>query len=203
MNTLILIDDHDMMRRGLVSYFNGKKNWKVLGQAGSAEEAIALFDRLKNSSMIPDITLLDIDLNGSWGLDLAAVIKKEFDSKSRIIVYSVFEDFAHIMAAIRAGAAGYVCKAQRETELEAAMKTVLDGGGFFIPGNLAAKLPEVFDRTAGLTRREKEIFNMIQMRKSNREIAAGLDITLRTVENNLSLIYDIMGVKLRKELEKL
>jgi DNA-binding NarL/FixJ family response regulator len=202
MKTVILIDDHDMMRRGLAAYFAQRKYWQVVGEAASIEEAGTLFKRLQENKTIPDIVLLDIDLNGQWGLDLVEKIKTQFSPSPRIIVYSVFEDFAHVRAAMRAGAAGYVCKARRESELEAAMETVL-AGGFFMPPQLASKLSAVFDLTTGLSKRERQIFDLVQLRQNNKQIAEKLGIALRTVENNLSMIYDKTGVTSRKELETL
>jgi DNA-binding NarL/FixJ family response regulator len=203
MKTIVFVDDHDMMRRGLLSCFSAGRNWRILGEASSIEEGDALFKRLAEAGTIPDIILLDIDLKGQWGLDLAAVSRRTFSPRPPcIIVYSVFDDFAHVKAALRAGASGYVCKSQPLTDLEAAMKTAA-AGGCYVPSHLAARLSAVFDLSSGFTRRERQIFDMVQLRRSNREIAGELGISLRTVENRLSDLYDKTGVHSREGLEKL
>jgi DNA-binding NarL/FixJ family response regulator len=201
MRTLIIIDDHDLMRQGLAACFSAKKNWRLLGGAGSSAEAERLFVNLAAAKKIPDLALLDIDLNGDWGLELVPRLKHFFPD-IKILVYSVFDDFAHIRAAMRAGAAGYVAKSQSAAELEAAMTAVLDGL-FSLPAGLSEKFSRAFDLVSGLTRRERDIFGQVQQRRSNRQIAEALGLTLRTVENNLSIIYDKTGVKNRQELEKL
>jgi two-component system response regulator NreC len=177
-------------------------NWQILGEAGSIEEAEALFKRLAKARTVPDIVLLDIDLKGQWGLELAAVLQRTFSPRPCIVIYSVFDDLAHVKAALKAGAAGYVCKSQPVTDLEAAMETAI-AGGCYVPPHLAARLSTVFDLTAGFTKRERQIFDMVQLRRSNREIADELGISLRTVENRLCDLYDKTGVHSREGLEQL
>jgi DNA-binding NarL/FixJ family response regulator len=203
MSSLVLVDDHDMMRRGLSSYFSQKPRWQVLGEAGSADEALTLFRSLAETDSPPDLVLLDIDLGEGWGPDLIGELKKLFPIRQpKAIIYSVFEDFVHLKAALKAGAAGYVCKSLPASDLEAAMEMVL-AGGFSIPPHLAQKLTEVFDRASALTKRQYQVFELVQCRSSNKEISEALGISVRGVENNLSLIYDVMGVKSRAELEEL
>jgi DNA-binding NarL/FixJ family response regulator len=202
MKTIVLVDDHDMMRRGLEAAFSEEKQWRILGEAASLEEAASLFAHLAAAGEVPDMVLLDIDLNGRWGIDLVEVSKEIFPNPPKIVIYSVFEDFAHVSAALRAGARGYVCKSQPISELKAALETA-DGGGCYVPPHLAAKLSAVFDLTSGLTRRERQIFDMVQLRRSPKEIADELGISRRTVENHLSDIYDKTGVHSREELEHL
>ncbi|AEF86356.1 two component transcriptional regulator, LuxR family [Treponema primitia ZAS-2] len=201
MNTLVLIDDHTMMRRGLASYFTQTGRWQVLGEAGSQEEALALFETL-SPGPLPGIILLDIDLHGSWGLDLIPRLRNYYEQKPPALIYSVYEDYAHVKAAIRAEAAGYVCKSQGEAELEMAMDAVLQGRIFFAP-HLIVKMDAVSDILLCLTKRERQIFGMVQRSYSNRQIAEELVVSVRTIENNLSIIYDKTGVPGRKELEKL
>ncbi|AEF85663.1 two component transcriptional regulator, LuxR family [Treponema primitia ZAS-2] len=203
MKTLVLIEDHDMMRRGLASYFSQQKRWEVVGEAATLDEASALFETLvKTGVPLPDIVLLDIDLNGAWGLDLVPKLREWYGKKPPVLVYSVFDDYAHVKAATRAGVAGYVCKSQREAELETAMDTILQGDIYFTP-YLFPKISAVSDITIFLTKRERQIFELVQRLYSNDRIAGELGINIRTVENKLSIIYDKIGVKSRGELEKL
>jgi DNA-binding NarL/FixJ family response regulator len=203
-NTVVLIEDHDMMRRGLASYFANGDRWKVIGEAATITEAAVLFEKFFASrSGLPDLVLLDIQIEKEWGLDLIPLLKKRCGKDAPpVLVYSVYEDYAHIKAAIRAGAAGYISKSQRDAELETAMNAVLRGGSFIAPA-LVEKIVEVSDIMLALTKRERQIFEMVQRGMSNREIAAELKLSLRTIENNLSIIYDKTRVKSRMELETL
>ncbi|MDR1351984.1 MAG: response regulator transcription factor [Treponema sp.] len=206
MKTLVLIDDHAMLRRGLSSWLAEDGQWQTLGEAASLEEAAALFERLAGG--LPDLALLDIDLNtpgrpGSWGLDLIPFLKERYGEKTPpVLVYSVYDDYVHLKAAFRSGAKGYVCKSQDTGELRAAMDQLSEGGLWFSPGH-AFRVAAVSDIVLGLTKRERQIFELVQCRSSNREIAAELGVSLRTVENNLSILYDKTAAKNRKELEQL
>jgi DNA-binding NarL/FixJ family response regulator len=204
--TLVLIDDHALLRRGLSSWLAENGQWQALGKAASLEEATALFERLDPG--LPDLTLLDIDLHspdcpGSWGLDLIPFLKKQYGKNvPPVLVYSVYDDYLHFKAAFRSGAKGYVCKSQDTGELRAAMDQVAAGGVWFAPDH-AFRMAAVSDIVLGLTKRERQIFELVQRRNSNREIAAAIGISVRTVENNLSVLYDKTAVKNRTELERL
>jgi DNA-binding NarL/FixJ family response regulator len=204
MKTLVLIDDHAMLRRGLSSWLAEGGQWQTLGEAASLKEAAALFERLARG--LPDLALLDIDLHdrpGSWGLDLIPQLKERYGKKAPpVLVYSVYDDYVHLQAAFRSGAKGYVCKSQDSSELRAAMDQVAAGGVWFAPGH-AFRMAAVSDTVLGLTKRERQIFELVQRRRSNREIAAELGVSVRTVENNMSVLYDKTATKNRKELEQL
>jgi DNA-binding NarL/FixJ family response regulator len=206
MKTLVLIDDHAMLRRGLSSWLAEDGQWRTLGEAASLEEAAALFERLAGG--LPDLALLDIDLRspnrpGSWGLDLIPQLKERHGKKAPpVLVYSVYDDYVHLRAAFRSGAKGFVCKSQDTAELRAAMDQLAAGGVWFAPSH-AFRMAAVSDIVLGLTKRERQIFELVQRRSSNREIAAALGVSVRTVENNLSILYDKTATKNRKELEGL
>jgi NarL family two-component system response regulator LiaR len=202
-HTLALVDDHVFMRRGLADYFAQTGRWIVRWEAADLEEAGALFAAPHAGTSLPDIVLLDITLKDSWGLDLIPRLKDLYNSKNPpVVVYSAHGDYAHIKAAFRSGAAGYVNKSQGEAELEKAMKIVLQGGRSFSP-ELLSKIGEISDIMLGLTKREREMFDLVQRGKSNRQIAEIMGIRLRTVENSLSIIYAKTGVHYREELENL
>jgi DNA-binding NarL/FixJ family response regulator len=192
-----------MIREGLASSFAKTGRWKVIGQADSPESAESLFAAFREEQKLPDIVLLDIDLGKFWGLDLVKTTLKTGESNDpKVLVYSVFDDYAHIKAAIRQGVDGYVCKSQPVTDLVNAMETVLTGV-FSISPALAAKIADISDKLLNLTRRERQIAEMVQRRLSNSRIARELGISVRTVENHLYIIYDKTGVKDRRELEHL
>jgi DNA-binding NarL/FixJ family response regulator len=197
MKTVVIIDDHEIMREGLSARL--KESWRIAGVAGSLEDAKTLFMSLDEK---PDLVLLDIELGGEWGLDLIRD-KSLFKCKSPpVLIYSVYDDYAHVNAAMRSGARGYVCKSQSAEELLAAMEDAASGKTAY-PPDLLQRLAIVSDMMLGLTKREQEIFSMVQRGNDNKEIAASLGVSVRTVENNLSVIYDKTGAKTRRELEKL
>jgi len=146
--------------------------------------------------------LLDLELGKEWGLDIIGDKSLGDDKFPPVLVYSVYDDFAHVNAAIRSGAKGYVCKSQSSAELLEAMEEVVSGRNSF-PTALLQRLAITTDKLFGMSKREQKIFSMVQHGKSNNEIAAEIGVTVRTIENNLSILYDKTGVKGRKELEKL
>ncbi|MDR3200148.1 MAG: response regulator transcription factor [Spirochaetales bacterium] len=200
MNSVIIIEDHVMMRRGLAAYFAESGRWQIAGEAGNFQEAAVLIAGLASR---PDMVLLDIELRDGWGLDLVQTLKQKFGKNAPpALVYSVYNDYAHIKAAIRAGAAGYVGKSQGEAELEAAMQAILEGK-FYLSPALIPGISAVSDMLLSLTKRERQIFEMVQRRCGNQEIADRLGLNIRTIQNNLSIIYSKTGVKNRRELERL
>ena len=192
MKTVVIIDDHEVLRAGLTARLEGR--WNITGEASSLEEAKALF---ASAEKAPDLIILDIELGKDWGLDIL-----RDKTLPPVLVYSVYDDFAHVNAAMRAGAKGYVCKSQGMTELLEAMETAASGKTAFNLSQIQ-RHAEVSDLMLALTKREREIFNMVQRGLDNKQIAAALGVSLRTIENNLSLIYDKTGVSCRRELEKL
>lgn len=198
--TAVIIDDHEMMRAGLAARL--KHHWKITGEAGSLEEALNLFAALEQW---PDLIILDIELGGDWGLNLIKMLRKNNPCGKKlppVLVYSVYDDYAHINAALRAGVKSYVCKSKSAEELLEAMDSAVSGKGGFNSA-LVHRVTAVSDLMLALTKREREIFDMVQRRFDNREIAETVGVSVRTIENNLSVIYDKTGVKNRKELEKL
>jgi len=200
MKTLFIIDDHEMLRAGLAAKL--QDTWQITGEAGSLDEAKTLF---LNRKIWPDLVILDIELGNDWGLDLIGELRKISKNEIKlppVLIYSVYDDYAHINAALRAGVKSYICKSQSVEELIDAMESAVTGKGGFNSA-LVQRLVTVSDLKLRLTKREREIFEMVQKGIKNKEIASALSVSLRTIENNLSIIYDKTGVKNRQELEKL
>jgi DNA-binding NarL/FixJ family response regulator len=181
--TIMIIDDHDLMRRGLISYFTETGEWAILGEAGSIDEAVALCKALMAKNTAPDVVILDMNLNGQWGLDLMTPLKRFFAPKlPRVVVYTMYDDFTHVRASLRAGAAACVCKSRPAAELEKALEEALAGRLAFPPEQVS-RLSTSFDLVLGLSRREKQVFDLVQRRTGDRRIAEELGISVRTVEN--------------------
>jgi len=199
MKTVVIIEDHIMIRAGLSAQLEGR--WHIAGETASLKETEALFTRLEKA---PDLVLLDIELGKDWGLDIlnAKFFKSLFRNFRPVLVYSVYDDYAHVNAALRSGARGYICKSQGVDELLEAMNDVASGKSAF-PPSLIQRLANVSDMVLGLSKREQEVFSLVQQGLDNKEIAATMGVSVRTIENNLSIIYDKTGVKNRRDLEKM
>jgi DNA-binding NarL/FixJ family response regulator len=201
MKTVVLVEDHELMREGLRAFFARRGDWAVAEEAASLAETEALFEKFdRDKRPLPDLVILDLELGDSWGPDIITMLKQRYGKTApRIVVYSAYTDYVHVKAAMRAGAAGYVCKSRRAEELERAMVKVLEGESAVDP-DLVFRITTVSDMMLGLTKRERQVFELVQTGRDNRQIAETLGISPRTVENNLSVIYDKTGIKSRAEL---
>jgi len=202
MKTIFIIEDHPIVMESLVSYFKDSGNWKVSGKASSLaaakKEIISLTAK-------PDVLLLDIQLEDGWGLDIIPWLKKKsFYKKNQVLiaVYTAFDDYGHVSAAMKLGVKAYITKTRSKQELEKAILNALSGI-VCIDENAQMKLNAVTNLLSLLTKREMDIFDLVKSGLSNKEIASELGINFRTVENVLSCVYDKTGVSSRKELIKL
>jgi DNA-binding NarL/FixJ family response regulator len=152
----------------------------------------------------PDLVVLDIALrNNEWGLDLVPHLAERYGKKAPpVLVYSVYTDYAHVQAAIGMGVLGYVSKEEGFPALETAMRAVVQRQ-VHINQRLLSKLSSVPDLISGFTKREKQVFLLVQQGWDNKRIAKEFSLVPRTVECYLNRIYSKLGVKSRKELQEL
>jgi len=193
---LLIIEDHPIMREGIASYFEQTERWQVSGKAANLEEAKEIFLREKI-----DVALIDIQLDEDWGIDIIPWLK-ETNRTPVLAVYSAYNDYAHVSAALEMGVQVYICKRRYGKELEDALFDALNGKTV-IDDLVQTKLKTVADLCSILTKREGEILTMVKSGLTNREIAAKLNLSLRTIENILSCVYDKTGVNSREKLQKL
>jgi DNA-binding NarL/FixJ family response regulator len=199
MNSIVIIEDHPVMRKGLASWFAGTGHWQILGIAANLVEARDLFSEIA----FPDILLLDLHLGeDTMGLDLIPWMRERFGKTPPVVVYTQFDDYAHANAAMSFGIRGYVCKSRSEKELETVLHAVLQGK-VSIDKAVEPKLKNVAGTQKLLTRREAEILKHIREGMSNKRIAAALGISPRTVESLLSRIYYKTGIASRSDLQKI
>ena len=192
------------MRKGLADWFTGTGRWQVMGTASALAGAR---DLLNHTSA--DVVLLDIQLEDGWGLDIipwlakqATLAEQNGQTRPVMAVYSVFDDYAHVSAAIGMGVLAYICKRRDENELEAALLTAMRGT-LYIDDTTQSRLNKTTSLFNVLTRRETEILRLVKEGLSNKQIAAHLEISHRTVENILSCVYDKTGIRSRLELQQL
>jgi DNA-binding NarL/FixJ family response regulator len=196
---VVIIDDHDLLRRGFISALGTE--WTVTGEAADLDGGKAVFAAMDEP---PDLVVLDIALrNNEWGLDLIPHLAKRYGKIAPpVLVYSVYADYAHLHAAMGMGAMGYVSKDEGFPVLETAMRTVAQHQ-VHINQKLLDKLSSVPDMINGLTKRERQIFLLVQQGWDNMRIAEEFSLAVRTVECYLNRIYSKLGIKSRKELQGL
>lgn len=194
-----IIDDHEMLRLGTSGWITSNSEWKCAGGAATHEAALADFEKLSAEDRFPSIVICDINFYGeNTGLDFIKQIKGLYPDL-KIIVYSMFFAAGIVQNAIGNGACGYVSKNAPSQELLDCMEKALTGE-VFIQKEIKPNLIKYNKFTDALTRREKEVMDLLLRRLSNDEIANQLGIKKRAVENYISLIYEKTGVNDRNEL---
>jgi DNA-binding NarL/FixJ family response regulator len=185
---ILLADDQTITRTGLRTLLAAQEGIEIIGEAKNGEEAIELADSLQ-----PDVILMDLRMPGINGIEATRRIHR-ISPHIGILVVTVFEDDTSVFPAIRAGARGYLLKNTEQDELLRAIHTVANGGAIFSPGiaqrvlgYLNTPVPytpqHIFDE---LTLREREILELIGQGKTNVEIAESLNLSPKTVSNNIS-----------------
>jgi two-component system, NarL family, response regulator NreC len=196
MVNIILAEDHKVVRKGLNALLSSEPDFKVVGEAESGQEALDLVEKLQ-----PDILVLDLVMPGLNGLEVARILGRQ-PGRTRIVVLSMHNSDVYIYEALRLGALAYILKESPAEELIRGIREAASGRRY-LGFPLSAKLIEDYSIhlqqhqsafCSNLTRREKEILQMAARGCSNNEIAACLDISLRTVEthrNNLMHKLDL------------
>jgi len=191
--TVLLVDDHSLVRRGFRRILEDAPDIRVLGEASDGDEAIRLADQLK-----PQLIVMDCALPGTSGLVATKrILEKHPDTA--ILMLSMHSEDTLVRQALEAGARGYVLKSAVDLELVTAVRKVAAGETVLDPqvsrhSNLKG------ERTAGLTTRELEILQLIVDGKSNKEIANQLNLSANTVAVHRANIMDALGIHKTAEL---
>lgn len=187
---VLIVDDHQVVRRGLRAWLDMEHDLEVVGEAADGEQAVEQYKVLR-----PDVTLLDLRMEPVDGLDALRRIRAT-DESARIIVLTSFVDAAHVMPALEAGAQGYLLKTADPEEIAAAVRNARHGGKTYDPDVLSAVADGLATRTVWqeLTEREKDVLRLIAAGKSNQEIAETLYIGLKTVKTHVSHIFSKLNV---------
>ena len=177
---VLIVDDHPLMRAGISGEVDAEPDMQVVGEASDGAEAISLF-RLHH----PDITLMDIRMPGTNGLDALSSIRQEFP-RARVIVLTTFAGDVQALRAFKIGAMGYLHKDMLRSELVKTIRLV-HAGHRRIPPQIAQERAEHASDEL-VTARELEVLNGVAKGKSNKIIAADLYISEHTVKNHLKSI---------------
>ncbi len=189
--SLLLIDDHFVVRSGLAASLELEDDLRVVAEADSGAQALDLFE-----SHRPDVVLMDLQLPGMNGIEATAAILARH-AEARVLIFSTFARDEEILRALRAGALGYLQKSASRPELIAAIREVA-AGRESLPADIATRLQDRAAR-AEVTPRELEILTLITRGKANKEIAADLGIAEDTVKQHVSRILHKLGVNDRAQ----
>jgi len=196
---VLLADDHAVVRKGIREFLEEDTAIRVVAEANNGEEAVAMVARDK-----PDVAVLDIQMPRLNGLDAARQIKKDFPM-TRVLMLTAYDDDPYIIAALQAGASGYLLKTASSAELVSAVHAVAAGENALSP-SVAQKLvqralgKEARDETIEpLTDRELEVLRLAAKGLGNKQIGAALSISDRTVQGHLANIYSKLHVTTRTE----
>jgi len=177
---VLAVDDHPLMRAGIAAVIDGQEGMRVVGQASTGREAIESFRRLR-----PDVTIMDLRMPDMSGIEAIAVIRAEFPN-ARIVVLTTYAGDAQAAAALRAGAAGYLLKNLLRKELIETIR-MIHAGKRRIPPEIATEIAEHVADDA-LSEREIQVLRGVAAGKSNKRIAAELDISEGTVKTHMKSI---------------
>jgi len=191
--TVLLVDDHSLVRRGFRRMLEDETDMEVVGEAGDGEQAINLAKELR-----PRVVVMDCALPGMNGLQATRQII-EHSPDANILMLSMHSENTWVRQAIEAGAKGYMLKNAMDLELGAAIRKVAAGGTVFDP---QVEQPAVLkgERSLGLTQRELEVLQMIVDGKSNKEIATILDLSANTIAVHRANIMNTLGIHKTAEL---
>ena len=182
---ILTVDDHPILREGIVSIIHSENDMTVVGEASNGREAIEVF-----KSKRPDVTLMDLQMPGLNGIDAIANIRLEHP-QARIIVLTTYEGDVLARRALKAGASGYLLKDMIRTELLEAIRAV-HLGRRYIPNKIAAELAEHYSED-DLSLREMEVLREVARGTSNKTIATRLSISEATVKAHLKNIMLKLG----------
>jgi len=196
---VFLLDDHEIVRRGLRDLLEAEDDLVVIGESGSAREAERIIPALR-----PQVAVLDARLPDGSGIDVCRTIRSR-DPSIHALILTSYDDDQALFAAIMAGAAGYVLKQVRSNELVQAIRTVARGQSLLDPAVTAKVLQRLRSGTAepeefaNLTEREKEILQLIAEGLTNRQIGQRLFIAEKTVKNYVSSLLAKLGLERRTQ----
>jgi len=191
---VLVADDHAIVRTGIRHVLEGEPGFEVVAEASTGTEAVALALALR-----PDVAVLDISMPGLTGIQAAAELRRG-SPETRVLILSMHDNSEYVLESVRSGADGYLLKDSAATELRSAVRAVQRGESWFSPAvasRLSAALrggtaPGALDQ---LTTREREVLAGVARGYTNKEIAAELGISHRTVETHRESLMRKLGIR--------
>lgn len=184
--SVLIVDDHPIVREGLAAIIERRPDMTVIAQAGNGREALVMYRALQ-----PDVTLMDLRLPEMDGVTAIAEIRKEFPS-ARVLVLTTYDGDEDIHRALRAGAMGYLLKDAPREQLIEAIRSVRDDQ-YSLPQSVSAKMAQRL-MAQELTPREREVLRHIARGMSNQEVGAALGVTEGTIKVHVNNLLSKLGV---------
>ena len=198
--TVLIADDHPLVREALHQALAGEREMEVVAEAGDGEEAVKLASELK-----PDVAVMDIVMPKLNGIEATRKIK-QIAPNIAILILTAYDDDEYVLGLLDAGAAGYLLKSARGRDLAGAIRAVKSGKSVLHPKIIAkllkrAMIAPVGERKASdlLSERESEVLRLVALGMSNKEIAGKLFLSQRTVKAHLTNIFNKLNVASRSE----
>jgi len=185
---LLLVDDHPMVREGLVARFQSVPRFEVVGEAGGRAEALDQLSRCE-----PDVVVMDVGLKDGNGIALAAELLASRPAL-KLLMFSMYDNPEYVQRALQAGARGYVLKDAPAAEILSAIDAVA-AGGTFLSAAVSGRLFRGQAPRPVLTPRESEILSALARGASSKQIARELDLSVRTVEAHRQSIKRKLGIE--------
>jgi DNA-binding NarL/FixJ family response regulator len=195
MINILVVDDHPVVRHGLVSMLRYEADFNVLGEAADGKEAVEQILALQ-----PDVVLLDLRMPQFGGVEVMRQVRAQ-GGQSRFLVLTTYDTDEYIAPALAAGAQGYLLKDSPSDELMRAVRTLMQGRAALEPSVAARLLTRFSDgpATDELSAREVEVLRLLVRGESNKQIAAALDLSENTIKSHLSRIFDKLNARSRAE----
>ena len=198
---LLVVDDHEVVRQGLVAMLSRRPNFQVVAEAGTAAESIEMARRFQ-----PDLVIMDVRLPDGSGIEACREIRAELP-QTRVVILTSYPDEEAVFSAIVAGASGYLLKQVRGRDLVAALESVGRGESLLDPAVTEKVLERVrriatggaTDELAQLTAQEQKILLLVAEGKTNKEIAADVFLSDKTVKNYVSSILSKLNLQRRAQ----
>lgn len=199
---ILLVDDHDIVRLGLMTLLNDQPDMEVIGEASTAGEAVKAAE-----SLLPDVVLMDIRLPGEGGIEATGQVMRRVPN-TKVVMLTSFADDDLVVRAIRAGAVGYVLKQVGNEELLRAIRAAARGEALLDPSTTARLLTRVReserkadeDAFRDLTNREMDVLVHLAKGKTNAEIGSLLNLSEKTVGNYIGNMFEKLQLGNRIEL---
>jgi two-component system, NarL family, response regulator NreC len=195
--TIVLADDHRVVRSGLRLLLQGESDMRVVGEAGDADAALRMV-----AARLPDVLVLDLNMPGSPSLSVIPEVRQASEA-THVVVLTMQDDPAFAREALQNGASAYVLKEAADEELVAAVRAAAEGRTYLNPelgARLAAAPPTPDGPPDDLTEREVDILRLIALGHTNVEIAGQLYLSVRTVESHRAHVQQKLGRSTRAEL---
>jgi two-component system, NarL family, response regulator NreC len=200
--SIILADDHPVVRRGMQSVLEAEQDFLIVGLAADGLETVRLTERLK-----PDVLVLDLMMPGLGGLEALRIIREK-SLRTRVVILSMYSSSAFIAQALQIGATGYVLKGCPEESLLRSIREAAAGRRFLSPPVTEIAINAYIEQSKTgpidphetLTPRQREVLQLVAEGKTNAEIAARLNISQRTVENHRTAFMQRLGLQNQTDL---